>query len=44
MMITLLLLLTLNDYHILEPRNETEVRLEIGNNGAEWAILGDESV
>lgn len=40
MVVILLLLLTLNDYHILEPRDETEVRLEISNNGAEWDIVG----
>ena len=39
-MTILLLLLALNDYHILEPRTDKEVRLEIGNYGTEWDIDG----
>ena len=40
----LILLLTLNNYHILEPRNEMEVPLEIGNYGTEWDIVGKEYI
>ena len=35
----LLLLLSLNNYRILEPRNEREVRIEINDNG-EWDYVG----
>jgi len=30
--------LVLNDYHVLEPRNSDNVRLEIGNDGTECDV------